>query len=37
MAKILVVDTEPNIRKFVGRYMRRDGYVAVSRQSLAET
>ena len=30
MAKILVVDDEPNIREVVGQYLRRDGYAVVS-------
>lgn len=30
MAKILVVDDEPNIREVVGLYLRRDGHVVVS-------
>jgi two-component system response regulator ResD len=30
VAKILVVDDEPNIREVVGQYLRRDGYVVVS-------
>ena len=30
VAKILVVDDEPNIREVVGQYLRRDGYAVVS-------
>ncbi len=30
MAKILVVDDEPNILEVVGQYLRRDGYAVVS-------
>jgi two-component system, OmpR family, response regulator ResD len=30
VAKILVVDDEPNIREVVDRYLRRDGYAVVS-------
>ena len=30
MAKILVVDDEPNIREVVGQYLRREGYAVVS-------
>ena len=30
MAKILVVDDEPNIREIVGQYLRGDGYAVVS-------
>jgi two-component system response regulator ResD len=30
VAKILVVDDEPNIREVVDRYLRRDGYTVVS-------
>ena len=30
MAKILVVDDEPNIREVVGQYLRHDGYAVVS-------
>jgi DNA-binding response OmpR family regulator/signal transduction histidine kinase len=29
VAKIMVVDDEPNIREVVGQYLRRDGYVVV--------
>ena len=30
MAKILIVDDEPNIREVVGLYLRRDGHDVVS-------
>jgi two-component system, OmpR family, response regulator len=30
VAKILVVDDEPNIREVVGLYLRRDGHEVVS-------
>ena len=30
MAKILVIDDEPNIREVVGLYLRRDGHTVVS-------
>ena len=30
MAKVLVVDDEPNIREVVGLYLRRDGHAVVS-------
>lgn len=30
MAKILVVDDEPNIREVVGLYLRQEGYAVVS-------
>ena len=36
MAKILVVDDEPNIREVVGLYLRRDGHAVVSAADGAE-
>ncbi|MDP9440287.1 MAG: response regulator, partial [Actinomycetota bacterium] len=30
MAKVLIVDDEPNIREVVGLYLRRDGHAVVS-------
>ncbi|MDQ3377611.1 MAG: response regulator, partial [Actinomycetota bacterium] len=30
MAKVLIVDDEPNIREVVGLYLRRDGHEVVS-------
>ncbi|CAA9433682.1 MAG: hypothetical protein AVDCRST_MAG01-01-3098, partial [uncultured Rubrobacteraceae bacterium] len=30
VAKVLIVDDEPNIREVVGLYLRRDGHAVVS-------